>query len=1383
MALASLVIGGGNLWAYTTSDLTSAGWTQVTSLTDVSSKYYILVDAGTTYTSGMAVAHAANTSGSLYYQTLADPLTDVRQVWKIAESSGTYTLQALNDDCYISGNGNGWDRSVISSPTNGTFNFTLTNDIWHIVNATGSYSPGNAFGPWEGTKESASNYGVAINKSDNTAIDNGDNAPGFIIYSIARPNFSVEDVTTTYMTNPSFESEVFTETGYDSKTTLTGWTVTKTGSSTTSRLAFGTQTADDGHMGYVGSNIKPTDGSYYLSLRGRWHSNNSTEGGTVSQAISSLVKGSYTLSADYQLFINASGKGSGTFTLETNGGSYLSTKAATVGTTASASTTNWNTNNPQTVSFNFDYMTGTTTFTAAMTSTANTQLLLDHVRLYYNANYTDALVSAIARATAMNTRSSSDALTSAIATAQGVLDGVTNKIAYQTTIDNAVTTLNSAIATAWSSLKGSLASGEDITYLVDNPSFEYSTPVSSGIVTTIGDAKSNNTAFGMMQNVSGWEMAVSNGNYRASGVFAYNGTPWLGGTGYTAPDAAPEGSTGSNALGIVAVWSNTAQYKQTVTFPAGRFVVTLPIYNKTGGTTAFSKNLFGFIEDGGTEHLATATTYSTNSWTTETVTFDLDSETSGYLSLGYTAINNGSGNMPHLFIDGITITYTSAANAYASAVSAATTTYNDASYANVTGTEKTALKTLIDQDANSFTVAQYFAGVTAIENAVAAFTAAKDNYDTYVAEKAHADEISTTITEGVAAPTSASNCEAVIQTIKVNEYSYVSSNYSALDVFTNSNEGWVITNSSATGYKTNTASHWSETSVAYLEPSDAGSWGWNAGWWWMTLTQKVLLPAGTYVLKSAGRHSDNSTLKITINKDGDLGTLVFPAQASGLGINKEGVASFDSEDAAGFANSNNGYGWEYRFQKFILAEAQEVAFNIVTEGRAKYQWFNLDFPELLQLTSEYGSADLFELKTLIAEAETVNTTANVGSNAFQRSTADANTFKEAIENAKSVRDDGSASTESIRGAISDLNAAMTAFENATLNTPAAGVQYRLKATASDGAAWAGNYYTMAYNSAQTQGYHSINANQDAADYLAQAWQFTAVDGTTNGYTLSMTDEEGDTRYICTGKNGYGGSATTTQIRTTTDAEKALVVKVIAATGTDGRWYLQNTEDDSYIGGRDAGFFSNSQNYDLAIEAADKASVTVSAKAGKYGTVIFPFTPDVSTGFDDITFYSCASVNAETSNVQMEEVAEPAANTPYLIKNASGSNFSKTLTGYGTAAADNYDSGLLTGVYTAATIAASDGSNTRYVLQTQGDVQAFYKVSDDFTATANRCYLTVSVESGVKALFLNFEDTPTAIESIEAAQSENVQIYNLVGQRLNKAQKGVNIINGKKVLVK
>ena len=67
-----------------------------------------------------------------------------------------------------------------------------------------------------------------------------------------------------------------------------------------------------------------------------------------------------------------------------------------------------------------------------------------------------------------------------------------------------------------------------------------------------------------------------------------------------------------------------------------------------------------------------------------------------------------------------------------------------------------------------------------------------------------------------------------------------------------------------------------------------------------------------------------------------------------------------------------------------------------------------------------------------------------------------------------------------------------------------------------------------------------------------------------------------------------------------------------------------------------------------------------------------------------------------------------------------------------------------------------------------------------TIPAHRAYLPASA-GAVKALSLVFDDDPTGIENLNVNDNLNDAIYNLAGQRLNKVQKGINIVNGKKIL--
>ena len=86
---------------------------------------------------------------------------------------------------------------------------------------------------------------------------------------------------------------------------------------------------------------------------------------------------------------------------------------------------------------------------------------------------------------------------------------------------------------------------------------------------------------------------------------------------------------------------------------------------------------------------------------------------------------------------------------------------------------------------------------------------------------------------------------------------------------------------------------------------------------------------------------------------------------------------------------------------------------------------------------------------------------------------------------------------------------------------------------------------------------------------------------------------------------------------------------------------------------------------------------------------------------------------------------------------------------------------------------------KYILaQPEGEPVGFYLANGGKIA-AGKAYLEVPAGTEVKA-FLFSEDDATGIANVEKT-IENGAIYNLAGQRISKMQKGVNIINGKKVL--
>ena len=114
--------------------------------------------------------------------------------------------------------------------------------------------------------------------------------------------------------------------------------------------------------------------------------------------------------------------------------------------------------------------------------------------------------------------------------------------------------------------------------------------------------------------------------------------------------------------------------------------------------------------------------------------------------------------------------------------------------------------------------------------------------------------------------------------------------------------------------------------------------------------------------------------------------------------------------------------------------------------------------------------------------------------------------------------------------------------------------------------------------------------------------------------------------------------------------------------------------------------------------------------------------------------------------------------------------------------------LLKGVTEPTNIDPTDGNYTNYILSNGSYGVGFYTLSESGTLDAGKAYLQLPTASvaGIKALKIEFNenDDPTgiAITSASSAQEENA-VYNLAGQRVSKAQKGINIVNGKKVFIK
>ena len=192
-------------------------------------------------------------------------------------------------------------------------------------------------------------------------------------------------------------------------------------------------------------------------------------------------------------------------------------------------------------------------------------------------------------------------------------------------------------------------------FFIMNPHFSQDDPITDGICTYAKDMTTNDVTHYGMQPVKSWVANHPESDSYASGVLETGSTAFIGGKGFTAPATLSDGTVGK-LLGFVTCWTGSIQYTQHVLLPAGSYTLNISYYN-SGGAQAVAKNLIGFIADDGTEYLGSTLTFPVGQWGTETITFELSEETEGNFSLGYTSTNTGSGNMPHFFLDGISLLY------------------------------------------------------------------------------------------------------------------------------------------------------------------------------------------------------------------------------------------------------------------------------------------------------------------------------------------------------------------------------------------------------------------------------------------------------------------------------------------------------------------------------------------------------------------------------------------------------------------------------------------------------------------------------------------------------------------------------------------------------
>lgn len=114
---------------------------------------------------------------------------------------------------------------------------------------------------------------------------------------------------------------------------------------------------------------------------------------------------------------------------------------------------------------------------------------------------------------------------------------------------------------------------------------------------------------------------------------------------------------------------------------------------------------------------------------------------------------------------------------------------------------------------------------------------------------------------------------------------------------------------------------------------------------------------------------------------------------------------------------------------------------------------------------------------------------------------------------------------------------------------------------------------------------------------------------------------------------------------------------------------------------------------------------------------------------------------------------------------------------GTTSSDNMFSGV--------DVETEQGGTTHYMLSYGQNKLGFYQMSNNMFLSPNKAFLPQSAAmANARAFRMVFADSEAdGIEDVNVNEISNSAIYNLNGVRLDKLQKGINIVNGKKIFVK
>lgn len=863
--------------------------------------------------------------------------------------------------------------------------------------------------------------------------------------------------------------------------------------------------------------------------------------------------------------------------------------------------------------------------------------------------------------------------------------------------------------------------------------------------------------------------------------------------------------------------TNFANYTQTTSEQAaGVYTLTFDVENVNGGTNKANYENRFYVQIGDNKITDSAKEWMNgkSSWTTHTITYTLDEPSAVTISLGYgTGSNNiGSAGTPRLYVSHLKLTYQSLLDGvkalWEEALAAAQSADEDTEYSNVSGEERDALEAEIAKSEPT-TKEGYEEATAALQEATATFIAAKDAYDAWVnavdcPELSYADPAKKTAAEDLFDdfPTSAADAQAKTAAIYQALRAYYEShalaegvegavnmtesitNYNATD----GNNGWTWTGNK--NNPRNTESWTDSKGVNNYMYFDGGNWSGTG--WTTTMEQEITIPAGRYLLTAKGRASDGVTLTMyvgeesvelpNVNATGNVFDRGWCDGSVEFETNGDPITILVKATTAGF------HQW-FSVGDFRLVQLEEIEvpmaddadYAALYEVASYYQDLELGFD-----LDEYAPYNNVEAVLLRQEIESLD----------PEKAANYEYTKEYIQGlTEAVQALVVVPNEEELNAVYDgdfaLQEAHESGDNVVLpgwTTVSGNTRLILKDTeaypaVADADAGAALFvHPGVYEYGHTSGYTMpLNGGElYELTFKYCAWQ----NGSNNNFTATIKNAAGETVASESFGKVQGGLNTAGSLK---------AVKMYFTPAEDGDFILSlNANGNSAF--TDVKIMKTVKtdlvllNTDTEVPEEQYAGTVTTDRVLLEGlnTLILPFeTTKEEIGATTVLEYTGTTVEEDGLTLNFTEVESLSANVPYAVMMdadaAAPLSFEmKEVTPAEdlTVADDNF---TFVGTY----VDIPKGNDIVVAGDYVAGAEKFKKAKGGNRVAAYRAYLKKAEEApeGAKIAF-NFGGTIVdGIEAIELLNNLSGEIYNLNGQKLQKAQKGVNIINGKKVLVK